>query len=109
MYDYEIDTIGVHRIGMLIMRFDFRVAAIDYYILYFAEAYLEPGRISTRELFLCENRQLLAVEHFCIKAPSNMFDWILNTLLLSTCVLSCSKGKGMSKVRIRLNYNSITG
>ena len=109
MYDYEIDTIGVHRIGMLIMRFDFRVAAIDYYLLYFAEAYLEPGRISTRELFLCENRQLLAAEHFCIKAPSNMFDWVLNTLLLSTCVLSCSKGKGMSKVRIRFNYNSITG
>ena len=44
-------------------------------------AYLELSRTSTMELF-CENSERpLAINYFRKKAPSQMFDWTLNTPL----------------------------
>ena len=42
-----------------------------------SEAYLEPSRTSTMELF----QKQLTINCFRKKAPSNMFDWVLNTPL----------------------------
>ena len=48
------------------------------------EAYLQPSRVSTRERF-CENKYLLlTVNYFLRKAPSKMFDWVLNPSLFVT-------------------------
>ena len=45
------------------------------------EEYLEPSWTSTMDL-CCENSgRLLTVNYFCKKASSQMFSWVLNTLL----------------------------
>ena len=45
-----------------------------------AEVYLEPCQTSTMELF-CENSWQLKAVIFAKKAPSYIFEWVLNTLL----------------------------
>ena len=45
------------------------------------EVYLEPSRTSAMELLFKNSWQLLTVNYFLKKAPSQMFDWALNTPL----------------------------
>ena len=51
-------------------------------IVDFIEEYLKRSQTSTMELFCKNNQQLSAVNYFCEKVPSQIFDWVLNTLLL---------------------------
>ena len=46
------------------------------------EAYLEPSPASTTEFFCINSLQLLVVNYFRKKAPTQMFDQVLNTLLI---------------------------
>ena len=46
-----------------------------------SEAYLEPNQVFTMELFCKNSWELLAVNYFCKKALSKMFDWVLKTSL----------------------------
>ena len=45
------------------------------------EVYLEPSRTSAMELLFKNSWQLLTLNYFLKKAPSQMFDWALNTPL----------------------------
>ena len=47
-------------------------------------SHLEPSRTLTMELFRENSWRLKAVNYFRKKAPSQMFDWVLNTPLLLT-------------------------
>ena len=42
-------------------------------------AYLEPGPTVKMVFFCGKSQRLKAVNYFCKKAPSQMFDWVLNT------------------------------
>ena len=46
-----------------------------------SEAYLDPSQTSTIVHLYENSYRLLAVYYFCKKAPSQMFDWVLNTPL----------------------------
>ena len=46
-----------------------------------SEPYLELSQISTMELFRKNSLRLLVVNYFRKKAPSQVFDWVLNTPL----------------------------
>ena len=45
-----------------------------------SEAYLECSQKSKVECFCKNGEQLLAVNYFCKKAPSQIFHWVLNRL-----------------------------
>ena len=51
-----------------------------HYVDLFLQAYLGPSRTFMMQLFL--RIQLLAVHYFCNSAPSQMFDWVLNRLMV---------------------------
>ena len=53
----------------------------------FTEVHLEPSRTSAMKLF-CENSQwLVTIKYFCKNAPSHMFHWVLNMLLVHRCTM----------------------
>ena len=45
------------------------------------EAYLEPSRTSMMKLFCKNIERLLNINYFLKKAPSQVFEWVLNTSL----------------------------
>ena len=47
-----------------------------------AEVYLEPSQTFTMELSFENNEQLRAINYYCKKAPSQMFNWVLNMTLV---------------------------
>ena len=49
---------------------------------YWGEIYLEPCRISTMQLFCKNSQQLQDINYIWKKAPSKMFNWVLNTPLI---------------------------
>ena len=58
------------------------------------QAYLESSQISAMERFCGNRKRLLAVNYFRRNAPSHMFDWVLNILLIMEN--SCSWNSKMS-------------
>ena len=49
-----------------------------------SKAYLEPSLTYMMEHFYKKSQQLLAVNYFCKKTSSYMFDWVLNVPLYTT-------------------------
>ena len=49
---------------------------------YWGEIYLEPCQISTMQLFCKNSQQLQDINYIWKKAPSKMFNWVLNTPLI---------------------------
>ena len=73
----------------------------------FSEMYLEPTQKSTMDLF-CENiYRLKNVHYFRKKAPSKIFEWVLNTPLMLMIKLSF-KSDGVTRFLIMVVANSLT-
>ena len=73
-----------------------------------AKVYFEFIRTSTMQLFCDNSYQLLAVNYFCKKNPSQMFEWILNMSLDYSRLKDVSEKNHQQKTFI-LEWNGYSG